>query len=256
VLNLACVGARPIALVNCLNFGNPEHPTVMWQLSETVDGMGDACRAFDIPVIGGNVSLYNETAGDDIDPTPIVGVLGLVDRLDRPPPGVGWRDGDRIVLLGPSDVTLDGSRWAFDHGARGGTLPAPDLAVHQRVATLVRSLVEQGTLHGVHDVSEGGLAVVLAEMAVRSGVGCTVARIADHRALFGEGPSRVVVAVSAERLVDVEQAANEAGVPATRLGVASGDRFRVKDLVDLALTDLTDAWRNCLPAALGQGTAQ
>ena len=256
MLNLACVGARPIALVNCLNFGNPEHPSVMWQLSETIDGMSEACRAFGIPVIGGNVSLYNETAGDDIDPTPVVGVLGLVDRLDRPPPGVGWRDGDRIVLLGPGDVSLAGSRWAFDRGARGGSFAEVDLALHDRVAGLVRSLVDDGTLHGVHDVSEGGLAVALAEMAVRSGIGFNVARIADHRALFGEGPSRVVVAVSAERLVDLEHAANAADVPATRLGVATGGRLKVKDLVDVALADAIDGWRNCLPVALGQGTMQ
>ena len=256
VLNLACVGARPIAVVNCLNFGNPEHPSVMWQLSESVDGMSEACLAFGIPVIGGNVSLYNETAGDDIDPTPIVGVLGLVDRLDRPPPGVGWREGDRIVLLGPHDVWLAGSRWAFDRDARGGSFPEVDLALHDRVAGLVRSLVDDGTLHGVHDVSEGGLAVALAEMAVRSGIGFNVARIADHRALFGEGPSRVIVAVGAERLVDVEQAANAAGVPVTRLGVASGDRLKVKDLVDVALADAVGAWRDCLPVALGQGTMQ
>jgi phosphoribosylformylglycinamidine synthase len=256
VLNLACVGARPIALVNCLNFGNPEHPSVMWQLSETIDGMGEACRAFGVPVIGGNVSLYNETAGADIDPTPVMGMLGLVDRLDRPPPGAGWRDGDRIVLLGPSVVSLDGSRWAFEHGARGGTLGDFDLALHQRVAALVRELVDEGTLHGVHDVSEGGLGVTLAEMAVRSGIGCNVARIADHRALFGEGPSRVVVAVSADRLVDVEQAAGAADVPVTRLGVATGERLKVKDLVDVALADAIDAWRTCLPSALGQGTMQ
>ena len=256
VLNLACVGARPIALVNCLNFGNPEHPSVMWQLSETIDGMGDACRAFGVPVVGGNVSLYNETAGDDIDPTPIVGVLGLVDRLDRPPPGVGWRDGDRIVLLGPSDVSLAGSRWAFDRGARGGSLAAVDLDLHNRVATLVRSLVDDGTLHGVHDVSDGGLALALAEMAVRSGVGFNVARIADHQAFFGEGPSRVVVAVTAEQLVALEAAASAADVPVTRLGVASGDRLRVKDLLDVALSDATEAWHTCLPSALGQGTMQ
>jgi phosphoribosylformylglycinamidine synthase len=254
ILNLACVGARPIALVNCLNFGNPEHPSVMWQLSETIDGMSDACRAFGVPVVGGNVSLYNETAGDDIDPTPIVGVLGLVDRLDRPPPGVGWREGDRIMLLGPSEVSLAGSRWAFERGARGGSLAPVDLALHERVAALVRRLVDEGTLHGVHDVSDGGLAVALAEMAVRSGVGFNVARIADHRALFGEGPSRVVIAVSGERLVDVEQAAAEADVSVTRLGVATGDRLRIKDLIDVPLAGTIDAWRTCLPSALGQGT--
>jgi phosphoribosylformylglycinamidine synthase len=135
-------------------------------------------------------------------------------------------------------------------------LPDLDLARHTRVATLVRSLVAAGTLHGVHDVSEGGLGIALCEMAVRSGIGCSVAHIADHRALFGEGPSRVVIAVSADRLVDVEKAANDAGVPVTRLGLASGDRLRVKDLVDLPLSDVADAWRTRLPAALGQGTMQ
>jgi phosphoribosylformylglycinamidine synthase len=100
VLNLATVGARPIAVVNCLNFGNPEHPEVMWQLSEAIDGMAEACRAFGLPVVGGNVSLYNETAGTDIDPTPVVGLLGVVDDLDRRPPGTTLRDGDRLVLIG------------------------------------------------------------------------------------------------------------------------------------------------------------
>ena len=122
VLNLACVAARPVALVNCLNFGNPEHPSVMWQLSEAIDGMAEACRAFDLPVVGGNVSLYNETAGSNIDPTPIVGVLGVIDSLTAIPAGCKWHEGDRIVLLhsGAEDLTLDGSRWAFDRGRTVG----------------------------------------------------------------------------------------------------------------------------------------
>src|SRR5438874_8880882 len=122
MVNLACVGARPAALVNCLNFGNPEHPEVMWQLSEAIDGMGDACRALHIPVVGGNVSLYNESRGRDIDPTPIVGVLGVVDQLERRPPGTTMRAGDRLLLLGPSASGLGGSRWAAQQGHRGGTL--------------------------------------------------------------------------------------------------------------------------------------
>src|SRR5205807_513526 len=132
-LNVACAGARPVALVNCLNFGNPEHPEVMWQLSEAIDGMTDACRALGLPVIGGNVSLYNESRGRDIDPTPVVGVLGLVDRLDRVPPGISLVDGGSLLLLGPAgERALGGSRWAALRGHRRGTLPLLDLALHRR----------------------------------------------------------------------------------------------------------------------------
>ncbi len=128
-LNVACVGGRPVALVNCLNFGNPEHPEVMWQLSEAIDGMSEACLALGIPVIGGNVSLYNESRGRDIDPTPVVGTLGLVDRLDDVPPPVGLIDGGRVLLLGPQEAPgLGGSLWASAlRGHRGGRLAPLDL---------------------------------------------------------------------------------------------------------------------------------
>src|SRR5712691_1325222 len=130
-LNVACAGAAPVALVNCLNFGNPEHPEVMWELSEAIDGMAEACRALNLPVVGGNVSLYNESRGRDIDPTPVVGVLGLIERLDRPPPGVRLVEGGQLWLLGPSGPwsgergaglsrALGGSQWAAQHGHRGG----------------------------------------------------------------------------------------------------------------------------------------
>src|SRR4029077_856156 len=128
-LNLACVGARPVALVNCLNFGNPEHPEVMWQLAEAVDGMGEACRSLSIPVVGGNVSLYNESRGRDIDPTPVVGLLGIVDRLERRPPGVGLTPGSRLLLVVASPrgerraESLAGSLWAARlRNHRGGVL--------------------------------------------------------------------------------------------------------------------------------------
>jgi phosphoribosylformylglycinamidine synthase II len=254
VLNLACVGARPLALVNCLNFGNPEHPEVMWQLSEAIDGMSEACRAFDIPVVGGNVSLYNESLGVDIDPTPIVGLLGIVDELTRRPPGAVLAEGDRIVVLGPDTSALAGSRWAADRGARGGTLEAISYDLHLAVAELVRKLVTAGLCSGVHDVSTGGIGVALAEMALRAGVGFSVARLAGHHELFAEGPSRVVLSVPADNLTAVLNAADHAGVPATRLGLAVGDRLQVKSLVDVALADARAAWRNRLPQALGSGS--
>ena len=254
LLNLACVGARPLALVNCLNFGNPENPEVMWQLSEAIDGMADACRAFAIPVVGGNVSLYNESGGVSIDPTPVVGLLGVVDALTARPPGPRLTEGHRLLLLGPSTANLAGSRWAADRGARGGTLDAIAYEVHSVVADLTRALVTGDLVTGVHDVSSGGLGVALAEMAVRSGVGFSVARIADHAALFGEGPSRVVVAVTPERLANVVAMAEHAGVPVSRLGLATGRRLVVKGLLDIDLDDATRAWRDRLPAALGSGS--
>lgn len=254
LLNLACVGARPLAVVNCLNFGNPEHPEVMWQLSEAIDGMAEACEAFSTPVIGGNVSLYNESAGTDIDPTPVIGLLGVVDALDRRPPGATLVDGHRLVLLGPDEVSLGGSLWASAHDAPGGDLAPLDFDLHQRVAGLVRSLVIDGLVDGVHDVSAGGLGVAVAEMAARSGVGAHLARIPDHRALFGEGSSRVVCCVDPERLTEVLAAAEAAGVPTTRIGLATGDRLIVKDLLDVAVDDVGHAHHDRLPEALGAGT--
>jgi phosphoribosylformylglycinamidine synthase subunit PurL len=256
VLNLACVGARPLAVVNCLNFGNPTHPEVMWQLSEAIDGMADACRALGVPVVGGNVSLYNESRGADIDPTPVIGMLGLVERLERRPPGVELTDGGRLVLVGVTQPELSGSAWARAHGHRGGCLPALDLGFHTQVAAVVRSLVHGGLLEGVHDVGSGGLGVTLAEMAVRSGIGFQAARIHGHEELFSESPSRVVLCVAAERLSAVLNVLDDAGVPSARIGAAGGDRLSVKDLFDVALGDAVEAWRSRLPTALGAGTVQ
>jgi phosphoribosylformylglycinamidine synthase len=260
VLNLATVGARPIAVVNCLNFGNPEHPEVMWQLSEAIDGMAEACRAFGLPVVGGNVSLYNETAGTDIDPTPVVGLLGVVDDLDRRPPGTTLRDGDRLVLIGDDLAgpapSLAGSSVAWAAGDKGGELAPFDGPALTAVADLVRSLVIDAVPSGVHDASSGGLGVALAELAVRSGVGVDVAGVPSAAHLFAEAPGRVVVAVAADRAGEVLDRAAAAGVAAVELGTAGGDRVRIGELVDLPLDDVVRAWRDRLPEALGAGTVQ
>ncbi len=254
VLNLACVGARPLAVVNCLNFGNPEHPEVMWQLSEAIDGMSSACRAFDVPVVGGNVSLYNESAGQDIDPTPVIGMVGLVETLDRRPPGVKLVEEGALVLLGDpgqAGATLAGSRWAdAAHGHRGGTLPELDTTRHRAVAALVRDFVKEGALAGAHDVADGGLGLALAEMAVRSGVGVRVTGVDGHRGLFSEAPSRVLVCVEPDRLDGVLSTAEAAAVPATVLGTAGGDRIVVDGLVDLDLTTAVERWTGVLPTVM------
>ena len=251
VLNIACVGARSLALVNCLNFGNPENPEVMWQLSEAIDGIAETCQEFGIPVIGGNVSLYNESNGIDIAPTPVIGLVGLIDLLDHPPPGPVFQNDNRLVLLGPDQSSLGGSLWGSFHGAPGGQLAELDLQMHSRLTDLIRSLVCAGTIVGIHDISSGGLGVALAEMAAHSKVGIHVARISGHNNLFGEGPSRVLVAVRPDQLIDVLDAAETFDIPATRLGLATGDRFIIKGLVDLPLTDVIDTYRGRLKKLFG-----
>ncbi len=258
VANLACVGARPVALVNCLNFGNPEHPEVMWQLSEAIDGMSEACLALGIPVIGGNVSLYNESGGRDIDPTPVVGMLGLVDVLEHRPPGVGLAEGGTVVLLtvpGAPVPSLAASRWAVElHGHRDGTPTPVDLAGHRRLVELVADVVARGVgggealFSGVHDVSGGGLGVALAEMAVRSGTGFEVSGVDGHAGLFGEAPS--VVVVCTDHPDEVATLAGSAGIDVRVLGRAGGDRIVVDGLVDVTVAEATAAWRDRLPSHL------
>jgi phosphoribosylformylglycinamidine synthase II len=250
-LNVACAGARPVALVNCLNLGNPEHPSVMWQLAGVVDGIADACRALRVPVIGGNVSLYNESAGADIEPTPIVAVLGLIDALSRRPPGLGLVAGGSLVLLGGgADRSLGGSRWAAERaGARGGPLPALDLASHARLLEVVAGLVASGVVAGAHDVADGGLAVALAEMAVASSLGFRVGGLAGPAELWSEAPSRVVVCTTTP--AEVEARAAAAGVPAQTIGAAGGDRLVVDGLFDVGLVDAEAAYRGAIPAAVG-----
>ncbi|MBB32148.1 MAG: phosphoribosylformylglycinamidine synthase II [Acidimicrobiaceae bacterium] len=256
VLNLACVGAEPRALVNCLNFGNPENPTVMWQLSEAVDGMSEACGEFDLPVVGGNVSLYNESQGMNIDPTPIVGVIGVIDNLDYPPPGQKWAEGDRLIVIGPEPEGLSGSAWAFAQGHRKGILYELDYDLHKKICAITRELVQKRLVTAVHDVSVGGLGVAIAEMAIASGVGCSLARIPSHEALFSESSSRVVLAVNPDELANVEEILTAAEVPKARIGLAHGDRFSIKGLLDLELQSMKNKWKSHLPLAFEGGTTQ
>ena len=253
-LNVACAGARPAALVDCLNFGNPEHPEVMWQLSESIDGMAAACRALGVPVIGGNVSLYNESLGSNIDPTPVVGMLGLIDELKRRPPGVSLADGGVLMLLGETEPNLAGSAWADRiHSHRGGQLPELDLELHKRLVELVASLVTDDLVTGIHDVADGGLAATLAEMAFASGVGFSVSGISSHAELFSESPSRVVVCADDSSVATIESGAAAAGIGVTRLGTAGGPRLLVEGLMDLDLDQATEHWRNVLRSHLAGG---
>jgi phosphoribosylformylglycinamidine synthase len=261
--NVACTGARPLALVNCLNFGNPEHPEVMWQFAEVVDGMSDACRALGLPVIGGNVSFYNESDGADIHPTPVVGVVGLIDRLEDRPPPAALLPGQAIVVLGDTKAELGGSEWAAArHGLLGGAPPAADLAAGARLHELVSALVRERAVGGIHDCSDGGLAVALAEMAIAGGCGFAVAAqgsletLVPSVACFAESANRVVVTVDEARAGDIVGRAIAAAVPAAVIGTATdaGGRLVWDGAFDVALADAERAWRDALPSALS-GTA-
>ena len=244
-LNVSLAGGEPRALVDCLNLGNPEHPEVMWQLVEVVEGLREACLALSLPVVGGNVSLYNEAGGVDIVPTPVVTVVGLLEGLARRPVGIGWRAGDALVVLGAGTPSLAGSRWARTlRGHRGGSLPALDLGAHARLCGLVRELVGAQArggpelVTGAHHLADGGLGVALAECAARAGVGCTV-EVGDHRALFGESPGRALVAAARPDEVLARAAAH--GVPAAVVGRAGGERLVLGALADLGLDEVASA---------------
>ncbi|HSO95336.1 MAG TPA: AIR synthase-related protein, partial [Acidimicrobiia bacterium] len=245
----------PRALVNCLNFGNPEHADVMWQFQQTVEGIREACEALTIPVIGGNVSFYNESRGADIDPTPIVGVLGLIDRLDTIPPPATFADGQRIVLLGTTRPELGGSEWAARHGLTGGAAPTADLADAGRLHRLVRDLVADREVAGVHDCADGGVAVTLAEMAIVGETGCRVtpehADLAPAVWCFAESTSRVVLAVDPDAVPVVTQRAQAAGVPVTEIGATGGTHIAIDGACDVPLADAARAWREALPRTLG-----
>ena len=248
--------------MNCLNFGNPEHPEVMWQLSECIDGLAESCRALSLPVIGGNVSFYNESGGSDIDPTPVLGVLGLVEAVHAAAAGARLVRGRRGRPAGAraaadGSFPLEGTRWATERRAhRSGRVPAVDFGAHAALCAFVAALVAAQVggaagpplLHAVHDVSGGGLAVTLAEMAAQDGVGCAL-EVADPAELFTELPSRVVVATGAPDEVCARAVA--LGIPAVVLGRAGGDRFTLGDLVDLPVDVVREAHDANLALALG-----
>ena len=237
--NVSCVGGRPLAITNCLNFRNPEKPAGYFQLSRAVAGMADACRELGVVVVSGNVSLYNETADSAVYPTPTIGCVGVVDDISRYATTV-WHEGDHIVLLGGGEPTLGGSEYlAFVEGETVGRPPALDLCDELAVQELVRDLVAQGTARTTHDVSLGGIAVALAEMAIHSELGFTLdVDISDRRDIFwfGERSATILVAAPADQVAAIRSRGDASGVPAAILGTATGDalHFARHDSLDLS----------------------
>jgi phosphoribosylformylglycinamidine synthase subunit PurL len=251
--NVAVTGARPLAITDCLNFGSPEDPDVMWQFAETVRGLADACLEMGVPVTGGNVSFYNQTADAPINPTPVIGVLGVIDDVTRRTP-MAPRDGQVLLLLGATRDELGGSEWAHvAHGHLGGRPPAPDLGAEMRLADVLASASRDRLLGAAHDVSDGGLAQCLVEMALAAGVGARV-DLPDGDAfvaLFSESVARAVVAVDASYVDAVLARCTEVGVPVTRIGEAGGDALEVAGLFTIDLADLRATSDATLPALFG-----
>ena len=231
--NVACTGGEPVGFTDCLNFGNPEKPVIGWELAEAIDGMAAAARALGVPIVSGNVSLYNETNGRAIHPTPVVGAVGLVEDVRRVP--TGWRDGDSLLLVGASPVTLAGSEYQARFGETGGTVEPLDLDAEARLVSLLWRAAPDCTL--VHDASEGGLAICLAVAAIFSGSGAALSLADGAVELFGEVGGRAVLACPPERRDEILRLAGEHDVPAQGIGLAGGDT-----LLGVGLAELREAW--------------
>jgi phosphoribosylformylglycinamidine synthase len=255
--NVATSGARPVAVSDCLNFGSPEDPGVMWQFAEAVDGLAQGCAQLGIPVTGGNVSFYNQTGTTAILPTPVVGVLGLVEDVHRAL-GFGFGpDGDAVWLLGETRDELDGSAWAgVVHDHLGGRPPVCDLDVEARLAELMAQGAAAGLFSGAHDVSDGGLAQALVEAAVVSGRGATVTPPPTEgpldlaALLFSESAARMVVTVPAAAEADLARLCVELGQPAARLGEVGGDVLAIDGVDPLDVAELATISAATLPAVL------
>ncbi len=251
--NVATTGARPLAVTNCLNFGSPEDPGVMWQFARAVEGLADACQALGVPVTGGNVSFYNQTGATPINPTPVIGVLGVHDDVTRRVRMSFLTEGAAILLLGETRPEFGGSEWAnvvFRH--LGGLPPRVDLAAEAALASVLVSGAREGLFDAAHDVSDGGLSQTLVESCLRGGFGCVVELGDDPFVeLFSESVARAVVAVRAENEARVGALCAAAGVPVRRLGVVGGDSLEVRGLFSIPLSELAEVHQGALPALFG-----
>jgi phosphoribosylformylglycinamidine synthase len=258
--NLVCVGAQPLAVTDCLNFGSPKDPEIMWQFKECVRGLAEACQAFDTPVTGGNVSLYNESGGQAIDPTPIVGMVGLLEG--KPLSAAFQQDGDAVILLGETREELGGSEYlSVIHGQRAGLPPRVDLRAEKALQQFMLDAHRSGWLQSAHDCSEGGLAVTLAECCImderqRHGVAIELsdeavrmARRADAL-LFGESTGRIVVSCRPEQVDRVMMFAKRRGVPASRIGWVGGSQLTIGTWLSTSVEALNTQWRSGLQQAL------
>jgi phosphoribosylformylglycinamidine synthase len=255
--NLACVGARPVGLTDCLNFGSPENPEVMWQFAQVIQGMRDACIALKVPVVSGNVSFYNETDGVPIYPTPTIAMVGLLDKVERVVTPWFKSAGDVVVLLGRTREELGGSEYLKSvHGQVRGTPPWIDLKMELALQQCVIEAIEQELLCSAHDISDGGLAVALAECCVSGSEKPLGVRIESHEMvrgdalLFSESQSRVVVSLKESNVDRLQEVATKHSVLMQVIGGVGGDRFVIQPLLQLPVSEVKALWSTGLTARL------
>jgi len=251
--NLACVGARALAVTDCLNFGNPEKPEIMWEFKEAIRGMGEACRALNTPVVSGNVSLYNDTMGVSIYPTPTIGMVGKITDIRRHGSAGFKQEGDAIYLLGDLRGSLGASEYLnVVHGQVGGRPPELDLAFEKNLQEFLIKAWEEGILQSSHDLSDGGLAVALAESCLQAETawGVEVKFTADYQGqvlaelLFGEGASRVLISVKPEQAPILKELAATSGIPLTRLGQVVPDQFTLGPWIQMPIEEIRQVWED------------
>ena len=255
--NVACVGARPIAVTDCLNFANPERPAIYHQLRESIRGMADACRAFDAPVVSGNASLYNESDDGPVLPTPVVGMLGLLARPELAVRSAFRSEGDVVLLLGaglpqPASSLGASEYLVVQQGLSAGPVDV-DLEAERALVNCLVDAAQAELLQSAHDCSDGGLAVALAESAISGGVGVHVRGDIGERldaALFGEAGARAVVSASRNVVAELSALAEDHGVPCTEIGVVGSDHLVIADAINITLAEVSDAWENALPKLL------
>ena len=245
--NIVCTGARPLAVTNCLNFGNPERPSVFGQLQESVRGLADACRAFELPVVSGNVSLYNETSERNIPPSPVIGMVGLLDDLAARCPAGFQEDGDLVFLLGDTREELAGSEyWRLIGASLEGRPPMVSLEMERRLQAALLDSIGRGVLRCAHDVSDGGLLVALAESALYSGRGLRcpgiTSPVSREAFYFGESQGRVIVSVAPRRVPELQQLMAKHHLPLHAIGVVGGEDFQVGSDIRIPLESLRQAW--------------
>jgi phosphoribosylformylglycinamidine synthase len=254
--NLTATGADPLAITDCMNFGNPERPEIMGEFVEAVKGMADACTALSFPVVSGNVSLYNETNGVAIPPTPAIGGIGLIPDIAEMATIALKQDGDALILIGPEGGHLGQSLYQeLASGGYEGAPPPVDLAAERRAGDFVRGLIREGRVSAAHDISDGGLLVAVAEMALAGGLGVALGATPEgrpaHAAWFGEDQGRYLVAAAPDEAARILQEAAKAGIPARRVGKAAGDALKLPGEAPLLLSSLRTAHERWLPAFMG-----
>ena len=257
--NVVCTGAKPVAVTNCLNFGNPYKPEVFWQFKEAIAGMGESCRRLNTPVTGGNVSFYNESESYRVYPTPVIGMLGVIENLDHITPSAFQQEGDVVYLIGDTLPEIGGSEYLKRvHDQVAGIPPQLDLKIEKKVQELVLEAIHAGLVQSCHDLADGGLAIALAECCIMNknnllGLKAQIiSDLPDHLLAFSESQSRFIVSVQPDNKNSFENLFSETGVSFTSLGNVGGNAFSLNDYFNFSLEELKDIYYSTISSIMNQ----